>query len=111
MRHRFEGVAAKAIDSNANGKRHGSAYSVAHSFSKLYGKPLELFFVGVLFAVRFRGLFRVMSGMNCVRPCYMGMVSRLLVLTSLVVLRCFTMMSSRVRMLFLCFLVVFGSFL
>jgi hypothetical protein len=39
----------------------------------------------------------------------MGMVSRLLVLSSFVVLRCFTMMTSCVGMTFLCFLVMFGS--
>jgi hypothetical protein len=40
----------------------------------------------------------------------MGMVSRLLVLSSFVMLRCFTMMASSVGMMFLCLLVVFGSF-
>jgi hypothetical protein len=41
----------------------------------------------------------------------MGMVSRFLVLSSFVVLRCFTMMASSVGMMFLCFLVVFASLL
>jgi hypothetical protein len=70
---------------------------------------LELLFVAVLFVVRFGRLFRVTSGVNCVRPRQMGMVSRFLVLSSFVVLRCFTMMTSCVGMMFLCFLVVFGS--
>jgi len=39
----------------------------------------------------------------------MGMVSRFLVMSSFVVPRRFTMMASRVGMMFLCFLVVFGS--
>ena len=73
--------------------------------------PLELFFFAVLCVVRFRRLFRVSSGMECVCPRYMGMVSRFLVLSSLVVLRCFTMMASCVGMMFLCFLVVLGSLL
>jgi hypothetical protein len=68
-------------------------------------------FVAVLFVVRFRRLFRVTSSMNCVRPRQMGMVSRLLVLSSFVVLRCFTVMTSSVGMMFLCFLVVFRSLL
>ena len=71
--------------------------------------PLKLWFSAVLFVVRFGRLFRVTSGVNCVRPRQMGMVSRFLVLSSFVVLRCFTMMTSCVGMMFLCFLVVFGS--
>jgi hypothetical protein len=39
------------------------------------------------------------------------MVSRFLVLSSFVVLRCFTMMASSVGMMFFCFLVVFTSLL
>ena len=37
------------------------------------------------------------------------MVSGFLVLSCFVVLRCFTMMAGSVGMMFLCFLVVFGS--
>ena len=70
---------------------------------------LELLFVAVLFVVRFCRLFRVTSSMNCARPRQMGMVSRLLVLSSFVMLRCFTMMASSVGMMFLCFLVMFSS--
>ena len=63
----------------------------------------------MLFVVRFGRLFRVNSSVNCVRPRQMRMVSSFLVLSSFVVLCCFTMMTSSVGMMFLCFLVVFGS--
>ena len=74
-------------------------------------RALKLWFIAVLFVVRFGRLFRVNSSVNCVRPRQMGVVSRFLVLSSFVVLRCFTMMTSSVGMMFLCFLVVFASFL
>jgi hypothetical protein len=45
------------------------------------------------------------------RPRQMGVVSRFLVLSSFVVLRCFTMVASSVGMMFLSFLVVFSSLL
>ena len=64
----------------------------------------------MLFVVRFGRLFRVNSSVNCVRPRQMGMVSRFLVLSSFVMLRCFTIMASSVGVMFLCFLVVFASF-
>ena len=73
--------------------------------------PLKLWFSAVLFVVRFGRLFRVTSGVNCVRPRQMGMVSRFLVLSSFVMLRCFTIMASSVGVMFLCFLVVFASIL
>ena len=65
----------------------------------------------MLFVVGFRRLFRVTSGMHGVRPRHVGMVSRFLVVAGLVVLRCFTMMVRCVGMMFLGFLMVFGSFL
>jgi hypothetical protein len=73
--------------------------------------PLKLWFIAVLFVVRFGCLFRVTSSVNCVRPRQMRMVSRFLVLSGFMVLRGFTMMASGVGMMFLCFLVVFTSLL
>ena len=49
--------------------------------------------------------------MEGVSPGYMGVMGRFLVLIGVVVLCCFTMVASRVGMMFLCFLVVFGSLL
>lgn len=72
---------------------------------------LELFFFAVLLVVRFRRLFRVTSGVKCVSSGYMGMVSRLLVLSSLMVPCGFTMVASSVGVMILRFLVVFGRFL
>ena len=74
-------------------------------------RSLKLWFIAVLFVVRFGRLFRVNSSVNCVRPRQMGMVSRFLVLSSFVMLRCFTIMASSVGVMFLCFLVVFASIL
>ena len=49
--------------------------------------------------------------MEGVSPGYVGVVGRFLVLISVVVLCRFSMMASCVGMMFLCFLVVFGSLL
>ena len=65
----------------------------------------------MVFVVGFGRVFRVTSGMDCVRPRQMGMVSRFLVMARLVVLRSFAMMSSSVTMMLLCLLVVFDSLL
>ena len=46
--------------------------------------------------------------MNCVRPRYMGMMSRFFVLSALVVFRSFAVVASSVGMVFLRFLVVLG---
>jgi hypothetical protein len=46
--------------------------------------------------------------MNCVRPRYMGMMSRFLVLSTFVVFRSFAVVASSVGMVFLRFLVVLG---
>jgi hypothetical protein len=51
------------------------------------------------------------SGMERVRSRYVRMMSRFLVLSALVVFRCFTMVTSSVGHMFLGFLVVLGSFL
>jgi hypothetical protein len=64
----------------------------------------------VLFVVDLRGLFSMTSRMDRMRPCYMGMVRRFLVLSALVMFCCFTMMAGGVGKVFLCFLVMFGSF-
>ena len=50
----------------------------------------------MLFVVGLGRLFSVTPRMDHMRPRYMGMVSRFLVLSSFVVLRCFTMMTSSV---------------
>ena len=70
-----------------------------------------MLFAAVLFVMRFRCLFSGTSGVNCVRPRDMGVVSRFLVMSSFVVLRSFTMMASGMGMMFLCLLVVFGCLL
>jgi hypothetical protein len=49
--------------------------------------------------------------MNCVRPGYMGMMSRFLVVSALVVFRSFTVVASSVCMVFLRPLVVLGCLL
>ena len=61
--------------------------------------------------VGFGRVFRVTSGMDCVRPRQMGMVSRFLVMARLVMLRSFAVMSSSVTVMLLCLLVVFDSLL
>jgi hypothetical protein len=69
----------------------------------------ELFFA-VLFVVGLHSLFRVTPCMNHVRPCYVGVVRRFLVMSGLVVLCCFTMVMRSVGKMFLYLLVVFSSF-
>jgi hypothetical protein len=64
----------------------------------------------VFFLVGLHGLFSVTSRMDHMGPRYMGMVRRFLVLSALVVLRCFTMVTGGVGKMFLCLLVVLGSF-
>ena len=59
--------------------------------------------------VGFGRVFRVTSGMDCVRPRQMGMVSRFLVMARLVMLRSFAVMSSSVTVMLLCLLVVYDS--
>ncbi len=65
----------------------------------------------MLFVVGFRRVFSMTSGVERVRSRYVRMMGRLLVLSALVVLRCFTMVTSSVSHMFLGFLVVLGSFL
>ena len=65
----------------------------------------------MVFVVGFGRVFRVTSGMDCVRPRQMSMVSRFLVMARLVMLRSFAMMSSSVTVMLLCLLVVFDSLL
>jgi len=48
--------------------------------------------------------------MDHMRPRYVGMVSRFLVLSSLVVLCCLTVVAGSVSKVFVCLLMVFGSF-
>jgi hypothetical protein len=69
-----------------------------------------LLFVAVLLVVGLGRLFSVTSRMDHMRPRYVGMVSRLLVLSSLVVLCRFTVVAGGVSEMFVCLLVVFGSF-
>jgi hypothetical protein len=68
------------------------------------------YFFAVLFVVGLHSLFRVTPRMNHVRPRHVGMVCRLLVLSALVVLCCFTVVTRSVGKMFLDFLVVFCSF-
>ena len=65
----------------------------------------------MVFVVGFGRVFRVTSGMDCVRPRQMGMVSRFLVMARLVMLRSFAVMSSSVTVMLLCLLMVFDSLL
>jgi hypothetical protein len=67
-------------------------------------------FVAVLLVVGFYRLFSVASRMDCMRPCYMSVVRRFLVMSALVVLCCFTMMAGRVAKMLLRLLVVFSGF-
>jgi hypothetical protein len=64
----------------------------------------------VFFVVGLHGLFRVTSRVDHMRPRYMGMVRRLLVLSGLVVLCRFTVVTGSVGKMFLHLLVVLGSF-
>ena len=64
----------------------------------------------MLFVVGLPSLFRVTPRMNHVRPRYVSVVRRLLVLSAFVVLCCFTMVTRSVGKMFLDLLVVFGSF-
>jgi hypothetical protein len=64
----------------------------------------------VLFVVRLSRLFSVTARMDHMRPRYMGMVSRFLVVSSLVVFCCFTVVAGSMSKMFVCLLVVFGSF-
>jgi hypothetical protein len=64
----------------------------------------------VLFVVRFHRLLSVTSRMDYMRPCYMGVVRRFLVVYGLVVLCCFTVVTSSVGKMFLYLLVVFSGF-
>jgi hypothetical protein len=64
----------------------------------------------VLFVVGFRRLLSVTTRMDGVRPCYMGMVRGSLVLSAFMVFCRFAMVAGSVGKMFLCFLVVLGSF-
>ena len=64
----------------------------------------------MLFVVGFRRLFSVAARMDRMRPRYMGMVRRFLVLSTLVMLCCFTMVTSSVGKMLLYLLVVFSGF-
>jgi hypothetical protein len=64
----------------------------------------------VLFVVGLGRLFSVAARMDRMRPRYMGMVRRFLVLPSLVVLCCFIVVAGSVSKMFVRLLVVFGSF-
>ena len=64
----------------------------------------------MLFVVGLRGLFSMTSCMDRMRPCYMSVVRRFLVLSALVVFCCFTVVAGSVGKVFLCFLMVLGSF-
>jgi hypothetical protein len=61
--------------------------------------------------MRLRCIFSVPSGVNRVTPRCVSMVSRLLVMSSLVMLGCFPVVPGGMRRVFCCFLVVFRSFL
>jgi hypothetical protein len=63
----------------------------------------------VFLLVRLHGLFRVTSRMDYMCPRYMGMVRRFLVLSTLVVFCCFTMVAGRLGKMFLCLFVVVGG--
>ena len=65
----------------------------------------------MLFVVGFSRVFSMTSSMERVRSRYVRMMSRLLVLSTLVVFRCFAVVTSSVGHMFLGFLVVLGSFL
>jgi hypothetical protein len=67
-------------------------------------------FVAVLFVVGFRRLFSVAARMDRMRPRYMGMVRRFLVLPSFVVLCRFNVVAGSVSKIFVRLLMVFGSF-
>lgn len=64
----------------------------------------------MLFVVSLGRLLSVTPRMDHMRPRYMGMVSRFLVLSSLVVLCCLTVVAGSVSKMFVCLLMVFGSF-
>ena len=64
----------------------------------------------MFFVVGLHGLFGVTSRVDRVRPRYMGMVRRLLVVSALVVFCRFTVVTRSVSKMFLYLLVVFGSF-
>ena len=71
-------------------------------------------FVAVLLVVGFHRLFGVASRVDYMRPCHMGMVRRFLVMSALVVLRCFTVVARSVGGMLLCLLGVqrlFSTFL
>jgi len=61
--------------------------------------------------MRLRRIFGVPSGVNRVTPRCVSMVSRLLVMSSLVMLGCFPVVPGGMRGVFCCFLVVLRSFL
>jgi hypothetical protein len=67
-------------------------------------------FVAVLFVVGFHRLFSVASRVDYMRPCHMGMVRRFLVLSTLVMLCCFTMVAGSMGKMLLYLLVVFSGF-
>ena len=57
------------------------------------------------------GFFTVVSGVRCVPPRRMSVVSTLLMMSALIMFGGFPMMMSRMGMMFRSLLVVFGSFL
>lgn len=64
----------------------------------------------MLFVVGLRRFFSVAARMDRIRPRYMGMMRRFLVLSSLVVLCCFIVVAGGVSKMFVRLPVVFGSF-
>jgi hypothetical protein len=78
--------------------------------SSQVAKATSVLFVAVLFVVRFHRLLGVTSRMDYMRPRYMSVVRRFLVMSGLVVLCCFTVMTGSVGKMFLYLLVVFSGF-
>jgi hypothetical protein len=72
--------------------------------------PTRLLFIAVLFVVRFHRLLSMTSRMDYMRPRYVGVVRRFLVMSGLVVLCCLTVMTGSVSKMFLHLLVVFSGF-
>jgi len=68
-------------------------------------------FLAVLLSVDLRGLFTMVSGVGCVPPRRVGMVSTLLMMSAVVMLGGFLMMVGSMCVVFRSFFVVFGSFL
>jgi hypothetical protein len=61
---------------------------------------MEGLFIAVLFVVRLHGIFRMPSGVNCMSPSSVRVVSRLLVLSGFVMFGGFAMMACCVSVMF-----------